>query len=105
MISLSDIGFLGFLVSSITFILFCVIAYRLKIIMINTFKSSKSPGVNHYAEAMANEKIGDTTQARKHYYLAYWSLNELSIKRFKWNGDWIKVKDIETKLGFPENDK
>lgn len=90
-------------ISLIPFIIFCVIAYRLKLIINTTFISSREPGVNHYADAKAYEAIGDEKQARRCYYLAYWALNGLGYKKFKWNGELVKVKDIEIKLGILED--
>lgn len=91
-------------ISLIPFIIFCVIAYRLKLIINTTFISSREPGVNHYADAKAYEAIGDDKQALRCYYLAFWALSELNYKKFKWNGNVVKVKDIELKLGILESD-
>jgi len=101
-LSLAGIGILEFIVSVITFVIFCIIAYRLKIIMINTYKSSKTPGVNNYAEAKSFEAIGDKVQALRHYNLAYWSLKELYYKKFTWRKERISVKDLEEKIGVLE---
>jgi len=89
-------------ISLIPFILLCVIAYRLKLIINNTFRSSSTPGVSYYAEAKAYEKIGDTKLATKCYHMAYWALSELGYKKFKWFGETVNVKDLEAKIGQTE---
>jgi len=85
-------------ISLIPFILLCVIAYRLKLLINTTFKSSRIPGVSHYAEARAYEEVGDKVNAKRCYYLAYWALRELGYKSFGWYGENVKVQDIEQRI-------
>jgi len=91
-------------ISLIPFILLCVIAYRLKLIVNTTFKSSKIPGVNHYAEARANEIVGDKKEALKYYYLAYWALSETDNSGFKWMKDEYSNISVKNKISLLEEE-
>lgn len=84
-------------ISLIPFIILCVVAYRLKIIAINTYRNTKTPGANYYAEALSFEKVGNATEAKRNYLLAYWAMTNTRYKKFKFMGKWVNISEIEAK--------